>query len=1301
MMKHFFIHIVRATLLLILLFLITTIWLITSETGLQFLIHQAQQWAPGQLRISTVSGRLLTGFRFTDITYQHQATQLQLQELDFTWQWKDLFNHQTLHIKKCHLNGLQLQLSQEKSVTNQEKQPIVLPDIQLPFQVIVADFQVNQAQFTQVAPDTQKISQGIVINQIILQATANRIVMIKKLALDIPKLHANLTGSIALQETYPIELKVDWTGNLPQLGNSVGQGEIKGNSQQLQLTHHLSKPFSITLETKAYDLLQTLHWQAQLQWQQLSFPINDKQKIDSKQGSLNVSGNLKQVKIEQAALDIFNGHISLKGDVAWQPSLNGQIHLQTKKIDLRPFLKELADKVTLTSELEIEFIENTIKIKQAKFKLPETSATVTLVGKADLTQKIPQFQAELEWQDLQFPLVTKKPIVSTRQGSLAIEGTAENYALTLNAEVVGQDIPKSQWKIVGQGSQQQFQLEKLQSNILQGKIALTGQVAWQPKISWQLALTGDQINPGAHWKAVPGKLAIEAITSGELLKNGKIAADIVIKQIKGSLRNYPFKLQTVANIKEEKYQIKQFTLISGKNQIEVNGNVDNKLALEWKINAPQLTSLLPNLQGSLIGQGEVQGELLSPRILAKLTGKKLVFQDNHLTDLKADINIDLQKDKDLAINVTATDFKQGKTQVDQLTLRSQGKINTHIIDLTVVLPQANISLQLQGGLDVVKQQWQGFLQKLSVKSIEYADLQLKNPSSLLLAANQVKLGQSCFESAPNIELCSQVDWQAQGNTTIRAHLKTIPLAIANPFVSPNLALTGELNGDLAVNLTQAGQIGAHIDVNVTPGIITTNIADEVNEHQHQGGKLQVQISDSGLLADLRLSALKNSGLQGHLTMPNLNHFPITGQQPLQGELSLTFNDLDILPSIVPQAENTQGIVTLIAQVVGDLKQPQVRGQLMVNKLSAYLPDLGLELKDLEVLLKNDGSEGAILQANGFVGAGQLQIDGRAKNLNSGQWNADIQIKGDKLTVVDIPTVWALASPDLQIHIVPNAIDVKGKLLIPEANITPPNIASTVKESKDVVWVNTKNPQPVIKSTSAWAISSAVQLILGEKVNLEVAEFKSRLAGSVFASSKPGKSTMGNGELLIIDGIYKAYGQDLRIERGRVIFAGGPIENPALDIKATRTVDEIIAGVHIQGTATAPQLVLFSQPTMDQTNILSYIVLGRPAAEATQGDGNALANAAAALPLKEGNKIAKELGEDFNLDEVSLGSEGSVEETALTMGKYLSPELYISYGIGLFDSSNILKIRYQLSKNWFIETETGKQSGVDLHYTLER
>jgi translocation and assembly module TamB len=58
------------------------------------------------------------------------------------------------------------------------------------------------------------------------------------------------------------------------------------------------------------------------------------------------------------------------------------------------------------------------------------------------------------------------------------------------------------------------------------------------------------------------------------------------------------------------------------------------------------------------------------------------------------------------------------------------------------------------------------------------------------------------------------------------------------------------------------------------------------------------------------------------------------------------------------------------------------------------------------------------------------------------------------------------------------------------------------------------------------------------------------------------------------------------------------------------------------------------------------------------------------------------------------------DSALTVGKYLTPELYISYGVGLFDSSTIFKIRYLLSKRWTLETQTGTYSGVDVRYGLE-
>ncbi|OAD20579.1 protein containing DUF490, partial [Candidatus Thiomargarita nelsonii] len=182
----------------------------------------------------------------------------------------------------------------------------------------------------------------------------------------------------------------------------------------------------------------------------------------------------------------------------------------------------------------------------------------------------------------------------------------------------------------------------------------------------------------------------------------------------------------------------------------------------------------------------------------------------------------------------------------------------------------------------------------------------------------------------------------------------------------------------------------------------------------------------------------------------------------------------------------------------------------------------------------------------------------------------------------------------------------------------------------------------------------------------------RFGGAVIASNQPGKVTVGNGELYIIDGTYKAYGQDLKIDRGRVIFTGGPIENPGLSIPAYRHIKrpgssrnkfkpnvvaegDVIAGVRIEGTAQSPQLTLYSEPPFDESNILSYIVLGKPIAEATeQGEGDALAKAAASLSLKGGDHFARKIGQKVGLDDVGISTENGLDEAALMMGKALSP-----------------------------------------------
>jgi translocation and assembly module TamB len=192
-----------------------------------------------------------------------------------------------------------------------------------------------------------------------------------------------------------------------------------------------------------------------------------------------------------------------------------------------------------------------------------------------------------------------------------------------------------------------------------------------------------------------------------------------------------------------------------------------------------------------------------------------------------------------------------------------------------------------------------------------------------------------------------------------------------------------------------------------------------------------------------------------------------------------------------------------------------------------------------------------------------------------------------------------------------------------------------------------------------------------------------------------------GELRINRGKFSAYGQSLTIERGRLLFASGPIDDPGLDIRATRRSGEVLAGVLARGSLKAPELTLFSEPAMSQTDALSYLVLGHAADQAAGADAQLLYQAATSVGLVGGEFLAKKIGHAFGIQEVAIETGTKPEDTRLALGTYLSPRLYISYGIGLLEPVNTFRLRYTLSKRWQFQTESGTAAGADLLYTIER
>jgi translocation and assembly module TamB len=211
----------------------------------------------------------------------------------------------------------------------------------------------------------------------------------------------------------------------------------------------------------------------------------------------------------------------------------------------------------------------------------------------------------------------------------------------------------------------------------------------------------------------------------------------------------------------------------------------------------------------------------------------------------------------------------------------------------------------------------------------------------------------------------------------------------------------------------------------------------------------------------------------------------------------------------------------------------------------------------------------------------------------------------------------------------------------------------------------------------------------------------RPTGSVLAIDAPGLPTLGNGRLDIKDGTYRIYGQDLAVETGSLIFGGGPITNPAVRARATRTApDGVIAGFLVSGTVAKPEVEVFSEPPMGQSQALSYVMFGKPIESANLSEGQIASTLATTMGVPGTNVLAQGLASELGIEQARVDVGSSLENTSVSLGTHLSPKLYVSAGMDVFQANSSLRLRYILSRMFTLEAETARQNRIDFLYTIE-
>lgn len=1316
---------------LLLLVLLPLIWLLGTESGLRWLVARVPAWVPG-VSVETAQGSLLRRVRLGNLAYRQDQTTVEVRHFEFAWLPSALFGLEA-RIQKVHVEGIRVNLppsppEQEKPETRPE-----IPDIKLPLDIVLEDLRITDLEIHQAEKTLFQLDSAS------LQASAGDSLDIQHLDVDSPLFRLRVGQSTAgLSKPHPLRLKLHWSAPLPDLPEGSGEMEISGDLNELYVRHVLEAPAALRLTGSLRQPLEQLTWQARLEWDSLTWPppgveqpnlltlgtgyitadgdlesyrVNlqapvDGPRIPSGTWRASLAGDFSGLELESLQGETLEGQLTAGGRLNWQPQLSAQLELNTRGIKLTEFWADWPQAMTLDGLIRARFLEDTLSLEQLELSLPEAGSRIRGEGEVVLPadqESGPRIQADLNWETLHWPLLLDPTegeprdtdyVAQSRTGRAKIAGGLEDYQLELDLELAGAQIPPGQWQLRGRGSDRHLKLAGLNGEVLQGQLALTGEASWQPRVEWNLSLSGEGINPGAHWAEWPGRLALALNSRGHLAEDGpRVEAEI--KQVTGKLREYPLSLQGRLKVAGEHYQVENLILNSGETRLQAQLSLDDKLNGAWSLDAPDLSHLLPAAGGGLRGSGRLGGSLKAPALALELDGNALRFEDWQMDNLDAKAEVELGGGETLEAKITAEQITRGQqVLLKSVKLQADGRLSAHELQAELHTPRESLELALAGAYAQAEQTWRGELRALGLASPDFGKWRLDAPATLEASAKAARLGRACLyrrdQQTDNgtAHVCLQPTWNADQGSHLQAELGQLPLSLAHPFLPEGTTLGGELGGNIQASLGGGGELGADIQLELSPGRVQTLVDHEPQRFAHRGGALKLAIDRQGLNADLGLKLLSQSGLDASLLMPGFNRLPLASDQPLEGRVNAQFADLNLLTTFVPQVREPSGEVKLNLELAGTPETPRFNGQFTVREAAVDLPDLGLELREMDLTLQAQGQDHLQLDAGLQSGEGRLKLSGNFKFPQLPQWEADLKVSGEKFTVINTPDIHALATPEVSLEARPGWLKLRGEVHIPEALLTPNIVtghsqAGAVAESGDVVIVNQDKSgeeagktgdggqaAPEAEEAPKWQMDIVLRVSLGDHINLEVVDFSSRLGGSLGLTMKPGQPLpLGNGVVEILDGTYRAYGQDLEIERGQIVFADSPVDNPGLNIKAMRRIyrdtsdnDIDAAGVHIMGTAQSPRLRLFSEPTqLRDSEVLSYILTGK----------------------------------------AMTGSD--LDKQTLSWGTYLRKDLYVSLGVSLYNTENkVFNLRYELNDNWGVESVIGDEdSGVDFSYTLTK
>ncbi|MFZ5533052.1 MAG: translocation/assembly module TamB domain-containing protein [Pseudomonadota bacterium] len=1226
-------------------------WLATRPDGVDRLARLLQPYAPVTYDYDRAEGSLVGPVRVAGLRVTGAGWALNVGQIDLAWYPAALLRRQ-LHIADLTIRDLRYQVT-----TPAAEQPAgdgAPPGpLGLPLTIRVDRFDAQQACY-QNGPEAPQC----------LDARAQALDLgagrwsAGRLALDHPRLQVSGAGSGETTGRWPLTARLAARAPVEGYPEWTGEFALAGDLTDLGIAHRAPAPYDYELVARLRQPLGPLQWQATWTTSALRPHVfrPDLPEAVVLQAEITGTGTREEARIEA------QGRAEGAPEGVWQAKLAGRLDRSGARLD----------------------------------RLSMDGPAGQVRGEADIPftgEDQRPVRADLAWQDLRWPGTA----LDSPEGRLQIGGTLARYELALHALIKGSYATGPQSATVdlaGQGDRSELRIAALSARgLLKGTVEGRGLVRWAPALSWDFDVRGRGLDPGGIDARWPGRLALDASTRGQRDAAG-LQVQAEVRSLQGQLRGRPIEAKAALAGVGSEWTLTGLQARAGRARLTGEGRWAEEVRLRAWLDAPDLGDLWPDASGRLALTTEAAGPRADPRIeLTASAGNVRV----DATRLEA---LDLATQwggwtRPLSLDATVRGLESGDRRLDAAKVTVQGRPDAHRLSIRAEQPALAVQLDAAGGWKAPL--WTGRMTALALRPREGAPWQLDQPATVDLGRQQATLSGLCLRQAGQ-SLCADGQWRPE-SLAARLQLTDLDLAPWQGLLGPDWRLVGRVGGTMeaqGAGERMTGTISAQAD-----NVIVERKSPIAGLPADRFLTLEAlrftgAATPRGLTARLSGWSGEAGRLEAGLAIPGYDgRWRRLAELPTEGRVQIDTDELAPLALLVTQLDQPRGRLSADLAWRGPWQAPEFSGAARLTEGAVDVPVAGLQLRKIGLEATPIGGDRLRLSGALDSGNGTLSLDGQF-GLQQGRPALQARLSGRDVLVADTAEARVRVSPDMQVSYTPYKLAVNGQLTVPEALLKPRELEGTVKPSGDEVIVGPK--AAVERGALPWALD--LRLILGDKVRFEGFGLKTDITGQLRLHEGPGTLPAASGEL-ILNGRYRAYGQDLTIERGRILYAGAPLDTPGLDLRASRKFGEQTVGVEARGLVQQPDVKVFSQPLLPQSDALAYLVLGRPLNQASGDDGAAMNRAAAAVGLAGGELLAQRIGSRFGVQDVEVKNSGDVTTSELSVGRYLTPRLYVSYGVGVFNAVSTLRTRYTLSRRWTLRTESGAQSSVDAIYTLER